>query len=250
MAPDRVRRWVSVMVLLGALERVAEQEAPRFLLKGGIAIELRFGTNARATKDVDLVFFGDPKLLKDDLDTAFDREYSQFAFQRRPVENMRGTPFRRLEVKLSYRGRSWATLRLEVAPPDTQALDPEPVPAIDIAEFGLDGPEVVQCLSTRYQVAQKLHAVTEQFDDRDNERFRDLIDLLLLREITEDLPALQAACVEVFRARKKQAWPPEVVVPASWAEPYRMLAEEMLFPVTDAQAAAEEVRAFIGAIGP
>jgi hypothetical protein len=75
------------------------------------------------------------------------------------------------------------------------------VKAIDIGEFGLDGPEVVQCLSTRYQVAQKLHAVTEWFDDRDNERFRDLIDLLLLREIADDLPGLRAACKETFVAR-------------------------------------------------
>src|SRR5665811_335485 len=73
VAPDRVRRWVSVMVLLGALDRVGEEEMPRFLLKGGIAIELRFGADARATKDVDLVFFGDPQVLEDDLDAAFDR---------------------------------------------------------------------------------------------------------------------------------------------------------------------------------
>jgi hypothetical protein len=64
VAPDRVRRWVSVMVLLGALDRVGEEEMPRFLLKGGIAIELRFGTDARATKDVDLVFFGDPRIAR------------------------------------------------------------------------------------------------------------------------------------------------------------------------------------------
>lgn len=248
VAPDRVRRWVSVMVLLGALDRVGEEEMPRFLLKGGIAIELRFGTDARATKDVDLVFFGDLQVLEDDLDAAFDRDYSQFAFQRQQIEQMPGTPFHRLSVKLLYRGRAWATLKLEVAPPDARGVDREPVPAIDIAEFGLDGPKVVQCLSTRFQVAQKIHAVTERFEDRENERFRDLIDLLLLREIVEDLSSLRDACIVTFEARGKHRWPPQLSVPDSWAEPYRALAGEMQFPVADVDDAADDVRAFIAAI--
>lgn len=56
LAPARVRRWISVMVLLGALDR-SRESAPLFLLKGGVAIELRVGGVARATKDVDLVFW-------------------------------------------------------------------------------------------------------------------------------------------------------------------------------------------------
>ncbi len=248
VAPDRVRRWVSVMVLLGALERVGEEEKPRLLLKGGIAIELRFGTNARATKDVDLVFLGDPEQLEDDLDEALEQDYSQFAFQRRPINEVPGTSFWRLDVKLAYRGRAWATLKLEVAPPDTKALDPEPVKAIDIGEFGLDGPTMVKCLSTRYQIAQKLHAVTERFDDGDNERFRDLIDLLLLREIVDDLPGLRAACLDIFVARGKQPWPPKLIVPDSWADPYRALAEEMQFPIIDVGDAGGRVKDFIAEI--
>lgn len=67
LAPARVRRWISVMVLLGALDRSRESD-PLFLLKGGVAIELRVGGGARATKDVDLVSFGDPERLGEILD--------------------------------------------------------------------------------------------------------------------------------------------------------------------------------------
>lgn len=248
VAPDRIRRWVSVMVLLGALDRVGEEEMPRFVLKGGIAIELRFRTDARATKDVDLVFFGNPQVLEDDLDAALDCDYSQFAFQRQQIEQMSDTAFHRLNVKLLYRGRAWATLKLEVAPPDAPGADREPVPAFDVAEFGLEGPRVVQCLSTRFQVAQKIHAVTERFEDRENERFRDLIDLLLFREIVEDLSSLRDACIATFEARRQHRWPPQLSVPESWIEPYRALAEEMQFPVADVNDAADDVRAFIAAI--
>jgi hypothetical protein len=46
----RIRQRVSAMAFLGALERVREDDSPaRFLLKGGIACELRFPDRARAT---------------------------------------------------------------------------------------------------------------------------------------------------------------------------------------------------------
>lgn len=83
VATDRVRRWVSTMALLGALERAAPgQSQPLFLLKGGVAIELRVRTGARATKDVDVVFGGAPGELLDALDAAFAEHYCDFAFQR------------------------------------------------------------------------------------------------------------------------------------------------------------------------
>jgi hypothetical protein len=120
--------------------------------------------------------------------------------------------------------------------------------AIDIAEFGLDGPKVVQCLSTRFQVAQKIHAVTERLEDREDERFPDLIDLLLLREIVEGLSSLRDTCIVTLEARRKHGRPPQLSVPDSWAEPYRVLAGEMQFPVADVDDAADDVRAFIAAI--
>ena len=94
VAPGRVRRWLSVMVLLGALDRVRESD-PVFLLKGGVAIELRLRGRARATKDVDLVFFGDPEDLADDLDRALAEPYSEFSFQRKAIGEGGGGRFRR-----------------------------------------------------------------------------------------------------------------------------------------------------------
>jgi len=83
VATDRVRRWVSTMVLLGALERASPDRAsPLFLLKGGVAIELRSRTGARATKDVDVVFGAEPGELLDALDAAFAEPYCDFAFRR------------------------------------------------------------------------------------------------------------------------------------------------------------------------
>ena len=247
VAPGRVRRWLSVMVLLGALDRVRESD-PVFLLKGGVAIELRLRSQARATKDVDFVFFGDPEALADDLDRAFAEPYSEFSFRREAIEEGGDGLFRRLDVKLFFRGRSWTTLKLEVAAPDDKAADGELVPAIPLDEFGIAGPEAVPCLSLRYQIAQKLHAVTERFPSGDNERFRDLIDLIICRDLIQEVDEVREACCSTFAARGKHSWPPELIVPDVWAEPYAALAEEMEFPIANVEEAAAEVRELIAAI--
>jgi hypothetical protein len=247
LAPVRVRRWISVMVLLGALDRSRESD-PLFLLKGGVAIELRVGGGARATKDVDLVFFGDPERLGEILDEDLAEPYSVFSFEPQGVETRREGLFRQVDVKLLFRGRSWATVKLEVAQPDSQATDAEEVEAISIDEFGIEGPRMVRCLSLRYQIAQKLHAVTQLFEVGENERFRDLIDLIICRDLVADLAEVREACVDTFQARGLHAWPPSLEVPDAWAEPYMALAEEMNFPVADVGDAAALVRGFIAEI--
>lgn len=247
VAPARVRRWLSIMVFLGALDRVRESD-PLFLLKGGVAIELRLPDKARATKDVDLVFLGDPENLGEDLDEALAEPYSEFSFLREEIETGGAGRFQRLDVKLLFRGRSWGTLRLEVAAPDSRKVDGEAVPAVPIDQFGLVGPEAIRCLSLRYQIAQKLHAVTERFEAGDNERFRDLVDLILCRDLIVNMEEVKDACEDVFDARGMHSWPPALIVPDSWAEPYAAMAQEMGFLIAEVEEAAQLVRELIEAI--
>lgn len=122
--------------------------------------------------------------------------------------------------------------------------------AIGIADFKLDGPEHVACLALRYQVAQKLHAVTEQPDGRANHRFWGLIDLQLQRELLgDDLARVREACAEIFTGRDLHSWPPELVVPDDWREPYAAAAGELDADLPlDVDSAADQVRDFIAAI--
>lgn len=182
------------------------------------------------------------------MDEALAQPYAGFTFQRHAVGTFGGGRFRKVEVKLFYRDRSWATLKLEVAQRESGKINAETVAAIPLDEFGLLGPEAVPCLSTRFQIAQKIHAVTAQFEDRHNDRFRDLIDLILLRDISEDREAIRAACIEIFDVRAKHAWPPELVIQYGWAERFPALARATQFPITDVGQAAVEVRAFIAEI--
>lgn len=251
IAPKRLNRWIQFMVLLAALEPLRdEKDKPLFVLKGGVAMELRLGLEARTTKDLDTVFRESMDEMLARLDEALRAGYGDFTFERTEAERVGETNSQRLKVMLSYRGRRWGTVQLEIAPAEGKSLeDVDSVEAIGIDDFGLDGPEDVPCLTIRYQIAQKLHACTEPPPEGkdENPRFHDLIDLLLLRPLIpgDGLAAVRAACIDTFTVRDEHDWPPELVVYPSWAEAYERLAIEQDFAVTDVEEAAAQVRDLI-----
>lgn len=102
----------------------------------------------------------------------------------------------------------------------------------------------------RYQIAQKIHACTEVLGHKDNERFTDLLDLLLLQELVtpSDWRSVRQACEEIFTLRGKHAWPPKVTVYSSWLEPFAATAGENRFPITDVDEAATALTSMIASI--
>jgi Nucleotidyl transferase AbiEii toxin, Type IV TA system len=248
----RVRHWISTMVVIGALSRESDDAASRrFLVKGGVALEVRLGLSARATKDLDLIFRGVMDELEPTLERLLGDEYCGFTFRIAQPKRIRETDSYRFEIALAFRGKGWGKLQIEVSPPEGRAVEEvDLVESIDISHFLGDSsaPRLVACLSLRYQIATKLHAMTERFSDgSQNGRSRDLIDLLLLRELVDDPFAVAAACEEIFRARAKQEWPPSFEPELIWATTYPLEAEQLGFELSLDQAVAE-VRNFIAAL--
>lgn len=214
-------------------------------------MELRFGMQTRTTNDFDVVFKAKAADLQDALDDAFAEPFMGFRFTRHgEADEIRETGTRRQLVKISFQGRGWQTLTMEIAQPEGRhGAEPEMVGAVvSIEQFGLPSPKRVAVMAIRYQIAQKLHAVTEQPSERENERYWDLIDLLLLRDLVEDVRPIREACVEVFENRKSHRWPPALVVPASWHRPYAADAATLAFTPGVVEEAATEVRAMIAEI--
>jgi hypothetical protein len=91
--------------------------------------------------------------------------------------------------------------------------------------FGVSGPAHLPCLPLRFHVAQKLHGMTlPPWRGRQNERFRDLVDLLLLDAlVVHDYPALRNACELVFDRRNTHGARPGV--PLRRAHPRRGIVE-------------------------
>lgn len=212
IAPGRMQRWISFMVVAAMLDQARdENEDPVFVLKGGAAMELRLGLRARATKDFDAAYREAMEGMLDRLDAALRHGHGDFTATRTVPTSIAETNAVRLDIKLTYRGRSWATVQLEVAAAEgTAGREIERVPGKPLDPLGLEGPEDVPCVSIRYQIAQKIHACTEiPSGAKENDRFRDLIDLLLLEELVEEdeWTAVRHACEELFQLRAKHTWP-------------------------------------------
>jgi hypothetical protein len=250
VAAGRLRRWMGFMVVAAMLDRArhVDDGEPLFLIKGGVAMELRVGVGARATKDLDAAFRDTAANVADRLDLALRGGFGDFTATRTEIEPIKDTGALRCEVKLAYRGRPVVTVKTEIAAAEAgMGSEIDYLPAASFDHLGFTGPATVACVAVRWQLAQKLHACTETFPDRDNDRFRDLLDLQLLAELVGDdqWAHVRAACRDVFDGRAKHPWPPVVTVPAEWAEGYRALAQDTGFPVADVDAAADAVRVLI-----
>ena len=252
LPPKRVRDWISYMILGGQLERVnAATGGPRFTIRGAVAIEMRLPGKARATKDIDLVIDNlgeeDPTAA---LRGALEGSYQGFTFRVKGEPYVMPNASVRVDVALDYGGRSWSTTQVDLSPQEGDRTEVELVEPLRLEPFGLDTPGALPCLSLRYHIAQKIHAMTEPPRDETipNERFRDLVDLLLIRELTTELGGVRAACVEVFALRATHSWPPVLDPPKFWAEPFATLAGEIELPVHSLGDAVQEALRFIKAI--
>lgn len=244
----RLNLRIAAMMLAGALARVADPNGESvFATKGGIAMELRLGDRARATRDVDIVMRGNSEDLADLLDAGLREPYQGFSFRRGAIDDLPTRPHvKKTRVQVSFAGRVLTSLQLEIAPLDTGEEEFTAIPGPSLGAVGLVGPDVVMVLAERWQIAQKLHAVTEQFPEgRENPRFRDLIDLQLLDAFEPDLAGVRDACERVFGARDQHDWPPALKVQPSWVEAYRRMGENLAFAVTDVGEAVRVVEAFI-----
>jgi hypothetical protein len=249
VAPNRVQRWIAFMALGGALSRMSDSGgSPLFLIKGGVALEMRLRLRARATQDFDTTFRGEREQVLNAIEQAFEEPYVGFTF-RIGGEAREMTHMTRLEIKVEYAGRVWSSITMEVSAYEGTDLPAEEVPAISLADFGLHGPERLPCMPLVKQVAQKLHAMTDTLDSgHPNERFRDLWDLWVLREMVPPSLELRAVCEETFNIRARHSWPPEVVAHAHWIEPFAALSAGEGIAVPEARQAAEDVRAYVSAI--
>ncbi|HTE58810.1 MAG TPA: nucleotidyl transferase AbiEii/AbiGii toxin family protein [Solirubrobacteraceae bacterium] len=205
----RLNLRIAAMMLAGALARVVDPDGEAvFATKGGIAMELWMGGRARATRDIDVVLRGDPERLAEQLDAGLREPYNGFTFRRGEIDELPARPsVKKVTVQVSFAGRILSSPQLEIASVDTGHEEFIAIPATKLDAVGLDGPDVVLVLAERWQIAQKLHAVTEQpTDGRENPRFRDLIDLQLLEALDPDLSSVRdkppAPCVPISDASR------------------------------------------------
>lgn len=207
---------------------IVAQMLPDGVVKGGSAIKMRFGDAAtRFTTDLDTATPSDPTVYVERLSAALSEGWEGFTGRVVPREpaSPKDVPseyvMRPFDVKLSYNGKPWCTVPLEVGHNEIgDADEADWLRLTDVErifeQLGFLVPGEVPLMSLPHQVAQKLHALTGE-----GERLRDLVDLqLIVANAGLDLYATRHVCERLFAYRKRQAWPPTVKKHLAWDEFY------------------------------
>ena len=222
-APERFLATRTLMA-----NAIVARMLPDGVVKGGSALKMRFGdATTRFTTDLDTATATDPDEYAERLGESLSRGWNGFSGRvvvRDPAKP-EGIPpeyvMRPFDVKLSYNGKPWCTVPLEVGHDeigDADEADSVSLPDMErvFSSLGFEAPGTVSLMPLTHQVAQKIHALTGGGD-----RVRDLVDLQLIAANAEiDLRATGDVCERLFAYRRKQSWPPVVVEGDGWDELY------------------------------
>lgn len=228
---DRLRRQVTVERLLARLEGA---QAGCWVLKGGMALEVRLGGVARATKDLDLGLRLAPPdhqeaadLLTEALVYDADDHFDFTVIRVKPLAIERAGDILRASVRCRLAGREWATIQVDIGIRTHELAETERLRVPGNLEFADIAPPTIETIDLARHVAEKFHGMLVEFDDRENSRTRDLADLVLLVEHDLiDPAAARSSIVDVF-AERDTALPAVLpALPASWPSTYASIAEE------------------------
>lgn len=244
----RVRRLMA-NVIVG-------QMLPDGAVKGGSALKLRFGQDStRFSTDLDTARATDLSDYVLRLEDALASGWEGFTGRLAPKKpaSPKGVPVSYImqpyDVKLSYCGKSWITVPIEIGHNEIGDADnPDLVASDEMAvlfeSLGFSPPGPVPLMRLEHQIAQKIHAVSEP----GSERAHDLIDLQVIASNSDlNLSVVKRTCVRLFDYRSAHAWPPQVVVGENWGKLYD--AQRIGVSVAETvEEAAAWVNSFIAAI--
>jgi hypothetical protein len=253
----RLQRHVAMIVAAQFAAMLTDDSGnPLLLVKGGSSLELRRGIpDSRTSKDFDTVARRDIESIHEQLADAGETGWEGFtAIFTAPEEiDVPGMPVkpRRFTAKLSYRGRAFASVPIEVSSVEAGNADQFDTLTSDVLGLvGVPAAVAVACMTIPWQIAQKLHAVTAVLEEpKVNDRAHDLVDLQLLEGLLPDvdLTPTRSACIAVFEARAQHPWPPRVATLPHWPPIYAGALEGLdhLELAGTVDAAAEAVQRFV-----
>jgi hypothetical protein len=238
------------------LARLAEKELEAWIVKGGFALQLRLGTRARTTKDIDV---STTNLWTREETTAHLRAVASltlgdwFEFEAGgPAEAATGAPGQSLRFPIRCRldGRQFENFHLDVGHGDPVLEAPDLLTAPDLLGFADIAPATVRCYPLATQVAEKLHTYTRMYASGETSRARDLADILLAASLEEFNSATLTQAIEAtFQARASHAVPREMPEPPGrLSTSYRQLARELDLPWPTIKEAAQAATQFLNPI--
>lgn len=253
---ERLRRRAAFERLLVRLELGAPH---RWVVKGGMALEIRLGDRARSTRDLDLALRdaqGDGssvrELLIDCLSVAREEDGFEFLVGEPTTITLdeAGRAGWRFPVESRMAGRKFANVRLDVVARDDEISKTQRVELPGVLDFAGLTRHDVEAVDPAQHFAEKVHAFTRTYGERPNTRVRDLPDMvLLIDDGLEPTPELFSIVSRLFDARANAAMPVELPDPPSfWHENYPALAADLDVSAKTLDEAMMLIRAFWAAL--
>ncbi len=230
------------LVFERCMERLQKRSDSPWIVKGGFALELRLGMQARMTKDldlgVDIGYFGGKELsstevarrLREEL-TVPGEDWFTFVLPQAAEQSIQipGVQAYRFAVEARLDGREFEKVKVDVGIGDPLIPPLEELRGSDILSFAEVATPTIRTTSRAQHWAEKVHALTRPFDDRINTRIKDLADLLLLMNLGLPEPhVVKRAVNEIFAARRTHEIPKAIETPpVTWAFSFSTMAVEL-----------------------
>ncbi|MGA9874601.1 MAG: nucleotidyl transferase AbiEii/AbiGii toxin family protein [Solirubrobacteraceae bacterium] len=222
----RLRKRVVFERLLARLYAVAPDA---WVLKGGFALELRLGAQARTTKDVDVDWaIGEGEAIELLLDVAtmtLDDRF-EFAVERSQVDDDLPGGGQRWTAAATLAGREFERVAIDIGFAVKPVLEPETIASSHLLDFADIAPVRIPAVAIEQHVAEKLHAYTRTHAAGvPSSRVKDLVDIVVIAHtITTDADRLTHAIREIFQRRGTHPVPQAVPPPPSdWSPGWRKL---------------------------
>jgi hypothetical protein len=251
------------LVIERLLARLFREPDPPWLLKGGYAMELRYRPRARTTRDIDLtvsrfsasaVLEARLETIRDELQQATDADLGDYLTYR--IESakaeLQGAPAggARFPCEAFLAGKTYGRFHIDVGFGDEVGGTPEKLTGEDLLAFAGLPPAHVLAIPKLQQFAEKLHAYTFPWKDRENTRTKDLVDLVLFIETGGLNPAkVRSAVAATFARRATHPLPQELPhPPPAWEKEFAAMATEAQLSTTNLSEAFEILNGFFGTL--
>ncbi len=234
VALDRLRRRVLFERIVARLHTA---EPGLWVLKGGMALEVRLSDAARSTKDIDVGLretVADAADLHDRLIACLsvDPVGDRFVFEVGEPDQLRGDGGGhvtwRAAVAATLADKPFGAIKLDVSPRAHELHQTERLPMPNSLHFAGIPTTQIEIVDVHRHAAEKFHAMTRDYGDRENSRVRDLLDLVILIEHGMLTPGAVAIAARAVWIERDAAEPPREMppFPSSWPERYERLADE------------------------
>jgi hypothetical protein len=231
---DRLRRRVLFERIIA---RLVASEPGQWVVKGGMAIEVRLSDEARLTKDLDLGLRDDVasgEELRDRLIEALSEDLDDGGFvltvgpARQLMGDAVGVLTWRVSVAAHLADKPFHTIQVDISPRQHELDATDFISMSNSLDFaGVPAP-AVEVIDVARHAAEKFHGMLREFGDRENSRVRDLADLVILSEHSLIDPAACGQATRKVWAERDGGPPPPTLpsLPTTWPVGYERLAAD------------------------